>query len=326
MYLSHIRPPDIHLRLINAHPRDQHIQFEEEGHKYTVLTDPDSKYTSVTTWCHSHFPTFDADAVITGMMRGRNWKPGHKYWGMSKEEIKAQWTANGSAVSQAGTDLHYRIECFMNIGGISPRPPVPSLPLQSLVEDEEGKDLPFAISPPSAAVTALTHRELLDQPVANRNISEDVKEWVYFLNFVADHPDMKPYRTEWMIYDEDIKISGSIDMVYENEEDGTLSIFDWKRCKQITKVNPYNKFAISPEFAEMPDSNFWHYSLQLNTYKVILETKYNKRVRDLYLVQLHPEADAGNYELYLVPDLSSRIREVLYTHTHPVPSNFEKHT
>lgn len=312
----------MYLSQLNPHPRDAHITFEEEGHKYTILTDPDSKYTSVTTWCHSHFPVFDADRVITNMMRSKNWNPSNKYWGMSREEIKAQWSNNGASVSQAGTDLHHRIECFMN----NTFPENPELPFAIL---PIGGISP-GISPPT---TVLTHRELLTQSVAQsvaqsidqsgvwggtpsidqsgvwgRNPNKEAQEWQYFLNFVADHPDMKPYRTEWMIYDEDIKICGSIDMVYENLEDGTLSIFDWKRCKQITKVNPYNKFAITPEFAEMPDSNFWHYALQLNTYKMILENKYNKRVRDLCLVQLHPEADGGDYELYLVPDLTDRIR------------------
>ena len=59
-----------------------------------------------------------------------------------------------------------------------------------------------------------------------KNIDEQV-EWEYFLQFVGDHPELKPYRTEWMIYDEDLKLAGSIDMVYENA-DGTLSIYDWK--------------------------------------------------------------------------------------------------
>jgi hypothetical protein len=348
----------MYLSQLNPHPRDAHITFEEEGHKYTILTDPDSKYTSVTTWCHSHFPVFDADRVITNMMRSKNWNPSNKYWGMSREEIKAQWSNNGASVSQAGTDLHHRIECFMNNrseGSAPTSPPEIMLCCNFSENDELEKEFPFAILPchfttPGAGLkeakkaafqTALTHRELLTQSVAQsidqsgvwggtpsidqsgvwggtpsidqsgvwgRNPNKEAQEWQYFLNFVADHPDMKPYRTEWMIYDEDIKICGSIDMVYENLEDGTLSIFDWKRCKQITKVNPYNKFAITPEFAEMPDSNFWHYALQLNTYKMILENKYNKRVRDLCLVQLHPEADGGDYELYLVPDLTDRIR------------------
>ena len=281
---------EMYLSRINAHPRDSNIVFEEEGHKYTILTDLNNKYTSTTTWCHSHFPKFNADAVITGMMRGKNWKEGHKYWGMTREEIKAQWSNNGASVSQSGTDLHYRIECFMNN----------TIP--------ENPDLPFAHLKPDPP-NVLTHRELLEEPNATYNEASEVQEWVYFINFVRDHPDKKPYRTEWTIYDEDIKISGSIDMVYENE-DGTLSIYDWKRCKQITKVNTYNKFAITREICEMPDSNFWHYSLQLNTYKEILEKKYGKTIRDMFLVQLHPEAEEGNYVLYQVPDLSTKIREL----------------
>jgi ATP-dependent exoDNAse (exonuclease V) beta subunit len=158
--------------------------------------------------------------------------------------------------------------------------------------------------------SVLTHRDLLASTSNDTEKINEVQEWIYFLNFVNEHLDKKPYRTEWMIYDEDIKISGSIDMVYENE-DGTLSIYDWKRCKQITKVNTYNKFAITKEISDMPDSNFWHYSLQLNTYKAILETKYDKTIRDMFLVQLHPEAEEGNYVLYQVPDLSITVHMLL---------------
>ena len=134
-------------------------------------------------------------------------------------------------------------------------------------------------------------------------------EWQYFINFVNDFPNLKPYRTEWMIYHEDVKISGSVDMIYENE-DGTLSIYDWKRAKNITRINNWNKFALPPEICHLPDSNFWHYALQLNTYKVILEDKYGKKVKDLYLVRLHPDAEEKNYELIQLPDLSNEVREL----------------
>lgn len=73
----------------NAHPRDKNIHFEEEGHKYTISNastgnaSSSTGYTSVTTWVHSHFPHFDADLIITRMMSGKAWKPGHKYWGLS---------------------------------------------------------------------------------------------------------------------------------------------------------------------------------------------------------------------------------------------------
>ena len=60
----------------------------------------------------------------------------------------------------------------------------------------------------------------------------------------------------------------------------------------------------------MPDSNFWHYALQLNTYKAILERKYDKKVTDLFLVRLHPDTEEKTYELIKLPDLSKEINEL----------------
>lgn len=262
----------------NAHSRDANIQFFEEGHRYVILTEPDVKYTSVTTWNHQHFPKFDADAIIDKMMNGSGWKKGHKYWGQTPEQIKALWDTNKNAVSGAGTDLHYEIECFNNNEDLSP---------------------------------GYTNKELYEKYMQENGdiLASKPMEWQYFINFIKDKPDLKPYRTEWIIYNDDVKISGSIDMVYENQ-DGTISIYDWKRCKNITSANNFNKFAIHPLICHLPDTNFWHYSLQLNTYKVILEEKYGKKVRDLFLVRLHPDAEGKNYDLIKLPDLSFDVKDM----------------
>lgn len=265
----------------NVHKRDKNIQFFEKGHKYVILTDKDSKYTSVTTWIHSHFPKFDSDGIIDSMMKGKNWKEGHKYWGKTKEDIKQMWNKNSSSVSEAGTNMHYEIECFMNNSQM--------------------------IS------TNYRHKELYENYILENTKEKHLNqslEWQYFIEFVKDHPDLKPYRTEWIIYQEDLKLAGSIDMVYENP-DGTLTIYDWKRCKEITKVNNWNKFATTPSICQIPDSNFWHYAIQLNTYKSILESKYNKKVTELYLVRLHPDSETKTYELLKVPDLSCEVNELL---------------
>ena len=47
----------------------------------------------------------------------------------------------------------------------------------------------------------------------------------------------------------------------------------------------------------------------LNAYKMILETKYGKVVKDLYLVRLHP--DSPDYELIQVHDLKNDIYPLL---------------
>jgi hypothetical protein len=135
-------------------------------------------------------------------------------------------------------------------------------------------------------------------------------EFQYFKNFLADHPELIPYRTEWMVYYEDIKISGSIDMIYENP-DGTLQIYDWKRCKDIQYENMYNKFSHTTCISHLPDTNFWHYSLQLNMYKTILEHKYGKKVTNLALVCLHPENQHKNYEIIQVPFMDTELAALL---------------
>ena len=263
----------------NAHIRDANIQFQEEGHKYTILTDLASKYTSCTTWNHSHFAKFDSDAIITSMMKGKNWNPSNKYWGLTADQIKQQWASSGTEAARAGTQMHYEIECFINGGNSFPQLP-----------------------------NKYTHQDLLNY-YQERGFHHQERgvEWDFFLQFIRDTPHLVPYRTEWLIYDDQVKISGSIDMVYENQEDGTLVIYDWKRVKSIDKTNGFNKWATTECISHLPDSNFWHYALQLNTYNTILERNYGRQVSGMYLVRLHPDNPKKTYELVKVPVLESEM-------------------
>jgi len=269
----------MHLAKINAHPRDKDIQFFEEGHIYIIYNNPKLKYTSTTTWVHSLFEKFDADLIITKMMKSRSWNEGHKYWNMTSQQIKDSWNKNGSEVSLAGTKMHYDIECFMNNSNLD---------------------------------TNYSHKDLFEHYCNDPTNSLKIvpKEWQYFINFVRDFSNMVPYRTEWTIFHEQLQISGSVDMVYENC-DGTISIYDWKRCKNISKINTFNKFAIVEPICHLPDSNFWHYALQLNIYRYILQQKYNKTVRELVLVRLHPDANENNYEVIQVPILDEEINNIV---------------
>jgi ATP-dependent exoDNAse (exonuclease V) beta subunit len=264
----------------NKNERDDLIKFYAKGHKYEIITDPKTKYTSVTTWNHSHFPKFDQDAIIEKIFKSKGWGPENKYWGQTAEQIKALWKVNGESSAGAGTKLHEEIEHFMN---------------------NDNLDLN----------SAYTHKDLWEnyKNDPNRGIIPYTAEWEYFLQFINDYPDMKPYRTEWMIFDEDLKIAGSIDMVYENP-DGTLSIYDWKRSKDISKINGWDNFAKNPLISHLHDTNFWHYALQLNTYKAILERKYGKTVTKLCLVRLHPDNQEETYELLDVPILTKEMEDL----------------
>ena len=134
-------------------------------------------------------------------------------------------------------------------------------------------------------------------------------EYEYFTNFINDHPTLQPFRSEWTVYDEEFRLSGSIDMLFINE-DGTLSIYDWKRCKSMDKEVSFNKYA-KPPIRHIPDTNFWHYSIQLNAYKMIIERNYGYKIKDMFLVCIHPELDT-NYQKH---EVASMDLSVLFTQT-----------
>lgn len=321
------------LSQINPHPRDKDIVLRKEDHKYIIngedpaktnLTANDNnvdvnlsghstpvvpKYMSVTTWIHTHFNSFEADKVIDNMMKGQRWKEGHKYWGMTKDEIKKQWEDGGKSAAGLGENMHLTIECFMNrpSWGLQPHEKdCPQTPTSSVASRNQkythGDLLEYHWR---SGGTMMDDWETFDPQnecgslERSKDITETV-EWKYFLRYVEDFHWLVPYRTEWKIYHEEYGLAGCIDMVYENS-DGTLTLADWKRSKEISREVKFGKFSTTREICYVPDTNYFHYTMQLSIYKLILEEKYGKKISLMYLVRLHP--NASSYELYEVQEM-----------------------
>ena len=112
-------------------------------------------------------------------------------------------------------------------------------------------------------------------------------EYLQFMQFCVDHP-FTPYRTEWVIYDEYLKIAGTIDMIHHH--DGTYDIYDWKRSSRILNVlgNPItiNSFGEkgTGKLSHIEDTPYWHYCIQQNIYRYILEKNYKITVNKMFLV------------------------------------------
>lgn len=140
------------------------------------------------------------------------------------------------------------------------------------------------------------------------DVKNDTIEFQQFLNFYNDHKQLEIYRTEWLVFNEELKITGSIDAVFQNP-DGTLSIGDWKRSKEI-KYDSFNKYGKYP-LEHIPDTNYYHYSLQLNLYRVILEKFYGKKIKDMFLVILHPDNQNGLYNKINIKKMDKEI-ELLF--------------
>jgi hypothetical protein len=204
---------------------------------------------SCTGFVHEFFGHFDPKAIIAKMKKSSKWTTS-KYYGKTDDEIIKEWNDNGKQASSSGTAMHLAIEQFLHG------------------------------SPEQINLSVL-----------------DTPEWKYFMKFWDDcGDDLEPYRSEWEVFTDStnssvkerkIKLCGSIDMVFRRKSDNKYVIYDWKRSKEIKSENPFGS-GLAP-LDHLPDTNYWHYTLQLNIYKWILETYYGLEIADLYLVILHPD-------------------------------------
>ena len=265
------------------HAKDSSILFDEEPHIYSVDWDEDPKeegkgkrvfssdgIISVTSFIHRDFEHFDADKVIAKMQASKKW-PKSKYFGLTPDEIKALWDANSLQACTAGSVMHLQIEWMYN--GSPPEEPC-SIEYKQFLE---------------------YHHKIISL------------KWL-------------PFRTEWMLRSpEKYLLTGTIDMLYLPPEgpertsvapDGRrilhLHMADWKRSLKITLVNPWSTG--KDLCSDLPDTNFYHYSLQLNTYKYMLENWYHNMLVDgivyddiqidsMAIVAMHPETRTEYLEL-----------------------------
>jgi len=138
------------------------------------------------------------------------------------------------------------------------------------------------------------------------------KEKQYFLQFVSDYA-IKPYRQEWPVYDTTLNVAGTIDLICQ-EDDGTFTIYDWKRSSKVVNAmgQPITEGfngKMSLNGINLPDTPFYHYCLQQNLYRYMLETHYGIRVRAMNLVVLC--ADYPSYYVAQVPKMDEVVSQMV---------------
>ena len=142
-----------------------------------------------------------------------------------------------------------------------------------------------------AADKGTTLHEKIENFYNNIEDNLDAPEFTYFKKFIQKYPKLKPYKTEWRIFDSNLSLAGSIDMVYE-KDNGDLFLFDWKRSTKI--INGAGHLIESDydygfdELSHIADNTYNRYSLQLNLYKYIIESNYGKKISSMNLLILHP--------------------------------------
>lgn len=252
-------------------PQDERISFEEEGHIY--LLDDERQLTPVSSVYSKFFVPFDSD-----------------YWAERKassmpitaEQLKEQWACDGQRASFAGTHLHKQIEEYLN--GDQYMAPMCRFTFDGKFVKED---------------------KIID-------IGTEIE---YFKQFVRD-VRFTPFRTEWRVFDEELGMAGTIDLIARCD-DGTYEFYDWKRSKSlidetghVCKSNKFETCGING-LEHIYDCSFWHYALQQNLYKYIVEKCYGLKISAMHLVVLHPHYPT--YKIINVPALPDEIDVIVKT-------------
>lgn len=191
--------------------------------------------------------------------------------GIDQCQIIEMWDANGAESRDVGTFLHEQIDNYL-----------------------KGDKVLLECSV-----------EYVGEFVNHQKVVSIETELGYFLNFLSDLK-VKPFRSEWRIFDEGKKIAGTIDMICRNGD--KFDIYDWKRSSKASPYETVWRKGING-LEDIPDTSFYRYALQQNLYRYILENNYYMSINKMYLVILHPQY--ANYIKYEVPRMDKQISAIL---------------
>ncbi len=100
------------------------------------------------------------------------------------------------------------------------------------------------------------------------------------------------------------------------EGDGGYSIYDWKRSKKIVDslgepiITSYGG-KLGLHNLDIPDTPFYHYCIQQNLYRYILEKNYGIKIKSMNLVVLSNAY--SKYHKIEVPIMVNEIAQVINT-------------
>jgi len=122
------------------------------------------------------------------------------------------------------------------------------------------------------------------------------EEFHLFEQFVQDHSEFEPYRSEWGIFDNRYHIAGTIDLIVKNGNG--FDIYDWKRSKKVVdtfsgspiKIDTWGNCGVG-NLSSIDDTSYNRYCLQQSLYRYILENNYELKISKMYLVVLYPDYD-----------------------------------
>lgn len=117
-------------------------------------------------------------------------------------------------------------------------------------------------------------------------------------------PDFVVIDTECLVYSEEYKIAGQIDLMLL-DSNGNVALCDWKTSKVIDIIGKGSKPCLNP-ISHLRDTNYTKYALQLSLYSYLLE-QWGLRKGHLFLIHLTEDG----YKTYPVGYRKKEIEDIL---------------
>ena len=118
-----------------------------------------------------------------------------------------------------------------------------------------------------------------------------------------------PVGLEQVIGSRDYDIAGTIDFLAYSKKLDAIIIIDYKTNREIKKSS-FNAIRMLSPLDDIPDCNYYHYSLQLAVYKNILEKETKLKVYPKkWLIWINENND--NFKLYECSNLDDKAKEIL---------------
>ena len=265
---------DIRKKILDTYTNK--LVFLEEPHEYYL---DGVQYMCVSDVTHKYKPK-SSEQMAEGCVR--KWQkeqdPSYKYYGMSKEEILAQWAKISGDACEFGTNVH----AF-------------------------GESMFYYMTDQSDKILDECKGCFVDGRPHPRNPHEEA-----VVKFWDDIPEnMVPVLAETKVFNrKGTPYAGTFDILFyyveePNSPNNGLVIFDYKTNKDL--FNNFKGQTLLWPFNDLLDQNESYYRLQLGLYQIPLENLGYKVVARR-LIWLRPD---GIYEKIKIPLITDRLRDAL---------------
>jgi hypothetical protein len=166
----------------------------------------------------------------------------------------------------------------------------------------------------------LYYNNLLNEDFLSRHpdcLAADFQQFLRFHREKIEAAGFEPFRTEFTMYK--FRIGGQIDMLYRLKADRDhpvnkyrLWMVDWKRKFDLGLFgDPY-----TGPFASLTPGDLSKFTIQLNTYKSMIESATPYRIMKMSILLVHPNME--NYRLEPIADIQPAIAEMFERRRHVV--------